>query len=119
MSGGDDEREAEVSRLWREHLAEPWPPRLNAAERAGVDLLMLDADIAGCVHSWLASGGRLDPPRQQTLRRCLGELDLVVTELLPEDVPRRWLRLHRMARLVADDDRPESASQYRPTGPVL
>ena len=108
-----------MSRLWREHLAEPWPPRLNAAERAGVDLLMLDADIAGCIRRWLASGGRLDTRRQRTLRRCLGELDLVLSELLPEDVPRLWLRLHHMARLVADDDRPKLASQRRPTEPVL
>lgn len=57
---GSDTPQALVTRLFRELRNERWPAHLNAAERAGIDLVMLDADIAGCVTTWLSNGGSLD-----------------------------------------------------------
>ncbi|SCF93947.1 hypothetical protein GA0115280_120052 [Streptomyces sp. Cmuel-A718b] len=48
-TSGKDELEAAVSHLWREHQQAPFPAGLRGAERADIDLVLLDADIAGCV----------------------------------------------------------------------
>lgn len=49
-----------VQRLWDEHCDAPFPARLGGQEIAGVEMVMLDADIAGCVQTWLANKGQLD-----------------------------------------------------------
>ena len=56
-----------VQRLWDEHRATPFPARLRGAEVAGVDMVMLDADIAGRVASWLGNDGRIDEERKAVL----------------------------------------------------
>ena len=45
--------EAEAWQLWDEHCRAPFPDRLRGMEIAGVDMVLLDADIAGCVTTWL------------------------------------------------------------------
>ncbi|CAH9418884.1 hypothetical protein SGL43_05936 [Streptomyces globisporus] len=97
-----DAPEAMVARLLQELLGLRWPARLNSAERAGVDLVMLDSDIAGCVTSWLSHGGSLDAWRLGILDRKLSELERVLPELGEADQPRRWRLWHEMALLITD-----------------
>ncbi|MCZ0986239.1 hypothetical protein O1M54_12300 [Streptomyces diastatochromogenes] len=52
-----------------------FPPRLRTADPAGVDVVLLDAGIAGCVSVWRKNGGRLDAGRQRTLLHCARELE--------------------------------------------
>jgi len=59
-----------VRELWEQHLTAPFPDGLRGSEAAGEDLALLDADIAGCVQTFLANGSRLDPERHAILRRC-------------------------------------------------
>ncbi|HSK15382.1 MAG TPA: hypothetical protein VK915_04360 [Gaiellaceae bacterium] len=60
---------------------------------------MLDADIAGCVQTWLSRKGRLDESRRAVLGSCLDDLDRVLPRL--EDAGEReyYERLRRLAQL--------------------
>ncbi|SDD10962.1 hypothetical protein SAMN05660690_3420 [Geodermatophilus telluris] len=66
--------------LWEEHRRSPFPTRLREADVDGVDLVTLDAGVAGCVRTVLA-GGRLGPDDTGLLRDAeaalggLGTLD--------------------------------------------
>ncbi|MGW6945368.1 hypothetical protein [Streptomyces xanthophaeus] len=76
-----DEPETAVARLFEEVRNETWPTRLNSADRAGIDLVMLDASIAGCVTTWLGNGGVLDARRLGILCRRICDLEQVLPEL--------------------------------------
>ncbi|MFD7097118.1 hypothetical protein [Streptomyces xanthophaeus] len=97
-----DEPETAVARLFEEVRNETWPTRLNSADRAGIDLVMLDASIAGCVTTWLGNGGVLDPRRLGILRRRICDLEQVLPELGEADNPRLWQLWYRIAQLVVD-----------------
>ena len=71
----------EIRRLWREHQNAPYPDGYRGVEVAGVELVMLDADIAGCVSTYLGNGGRLDLQRTAILGQCYRDVSLVVREL--------------------------------------
>lgn len=51
---------------------------------------MLDADIAGCVTTWLSHGGVLHARRLGILRRRIRALNQVLPELDEADNPRLW-----------------------------
>jgi hypothetical protein len=71
----------EGRRLWDEHRRAPFPSRLRGEEIEGIDMVMLDADIAGCVDAWLGSRGRLDEQRRRWLQSCLDDLGRVLAAL--------------------------------------
>jgi hypothetical protein len=89
-----------VQRLWDEHCAAPFPARLGGQEIAGVEMVMLDADIAGCVQTWLANKGQLDEHRKEILRSCLDEADRVLPLLQDEGERAYYERLRRLAQLA-------------------
>lgn len=91
-----------VSRLYREFMGLPFPPRLAGADRAGFDLVMLDSDTAGWIFTWIENGGELEARARSGLLRCISRLDRVIPVLSEADDPEYWHRLHEMARLVAD-----------------
>jgi hypothetical protein len=67
---------------WREHLEAPFPDALAGSEVAGVDLVLLDADAAGCISTYVAGRGeRLDDECRQVLGRCFAELERVTASL--------------------------------------
>jgi hypothetical protein len=70
----------EFRRLWREHLDAGYPDGYRDKDVAGVALILLDADIAGCVSASLG-GARLDPERATILERCYRDA-VVVTRVL-------------------------------------
>jgi len=65
----------DVADLWQAHRNRKFPPRLRDAEVGDVDVVLLDACIAGCVGTWLSNGGHLDLERSQTLATCLEDLE--------------------------------------------
>jgi hypothetical protein len=88
MSSDDEAR-----RLWDEHKSAPFPDRLRGMELEGVEMVMLDADIAGCIGTWLGRERQLNegPPRaarplderrRSVLQECLVDLDRVLPLLL-------------------------------------
>jgi hypothetical protein len=77
-----------------------FPGRLRGEEIEGVDMVMLDADIAGCVSTWLSQSGPLDHGRQRILRQCRDDLQRVMPLLdVPEEVA-YYDRLSAIAELV-------------------
>ena len=64
--------------LWDELTASAFPPRLRGREVGGVEMVLLDADVAGCVESWLGSPQPLGGQRRERLEQCRAELDHVL-----------------------------------------
>ncbi|MEU6465646.1 hypothetical protein [Streptomyces sp. NPDC046976] len=90
-----------LTRLWQAHMAAPFPPGLRGAERAGVDMVLLDASIAGCVSSWLDRDGSPDTRRLKIADRCVLDLDQVLPLLTEAEEIEYFRRLRRMAALVS------------------
>ncbi|MFG2641950.1 hypothetical protein ACGFYP_13405 [Streptomyces sp. NPDC048370] len=99
-----DESDSVVAHLWQEHMRAPFPAGLRGADRAGIDLVLLDADIAGCVSTWQSNGGSLDAERHRILHRRIADLDQILPLLGATEDPPYWQRLHQLARLVAEAD---------------
>ncbi|MFD8494929.1 hypothetical protein [Amycolatopsis sp. NPDC059657] len=73
---------------------------------AGFDMVMLDADPAGCVSVWLKRQGLLDDGRWNVLAECEQRLVRVIPEL---DAYGReyYQRLLDMTVLILDADCPQ------------
>ena len=68
----DDATHGRLWRLWDEHRSALFPPADRGRELAGVDLMLLDASIAGCASSALT--GPLDARRRECLESGIGQL---------------------------------------------
>ncbi|GGR81164.1 hypothetical protein GCM10010252_19610 [Streptomyces aureoverticillatus] len=99
---GESEYEAVVDRLWQEHLDAAFPAGLRGAELAGHDMVMLDADVAGCVSTWRDNGGSLDAWRHQVLHGRIAALEKVLPLLTDAQELRYFRRLRRLAALTAE-----------------
>lgn len=75
------DRTTVVSKLWRRHCKAAFPDRLRSVEIADIDMVMLDADVAGCICTWLDHGGSIDGRRRDVLAACERQLARVVPEL--------------------------------------
>ncbi|GAB2930254.1 hypothetical protein GCM10027280_17320 [Micromonospora polyrhachis] len=89
-----------VARLWDAHLRAAFPEHLRGVDLLGVDMVMLDADIAGCVSTRLGNRGSLDGRRQRTLTRCMADLDRVLPILTGQQERGYYGRLRTMAVAV-------------------
>ncbi len=59
-----------LEQLWQEHLSKPFPKGYGGKDFDGIDLVLLDGDIAGCVSTFLKNGGELDLLRTAILGLC-------------------------------------------------
>ncbi|MFC9238314.1 hypothetical protein ACFTZK_17920 [Streptomyces decoyicus] len=64
-------------------------------------MVVLDADTAGCVVTWLNNGGTLAQGRSRILHRCIENLDRVIPEITDSAGIQYYQRLRRLALLVA------------------
>ncbi|MER5895795.1 hypothetical protein [Streptomyces sp. NPDC001876] len=94
--------DAVVTHWWQEYVHAPFPAGLAGAERAGIDLVLLDADIAGCVSTWRSNDGSLDAERRKILHNRITDLEQVLPLLSATDNPPYWQLLHRLAQLVSE-----------------
>src|SRR5947209_20525345 len=90
----------DVADLWQAHRNRKFPPRLRDAEVGDVDVVLLDACIAGCVGTWLSNGGHLDLERSQTLATCLEDLEQVLAVLTDAEGVEYLQRLRELAAAV-------------------
>lgn len=94
------ERSVVIEQLRREHESVRFPQASRGREVAGYDLVLLDADTAGCVSTFIASG-ELDTRRLAILRLCYQGLGRAIAELDGEE--RIYFgRLENLAALVLD-----------------
>ncbi|MEU9370604.1 hypothetical protein AB0D71_39315 [Streptomyces avermitilis] len=101
---GEIERNAVAARLWQDHLDAEFPTRLRGAELEGIDMVMLDADIAGCVTTWRNNDGSLETKHLRILRHCITELDKVLPLLTQVEEFRYYERLYQLATLTSQSD---------------
>jgi hypothetical protein len=71
----------DLRRRWAAHLALPFPADLAGEELDGVDLVLLDADTAGYIQTFIGDLGWRDFEVRKSLKRCLCELDVILPGL--------------------------------------
>ncbi|MGD3108778.1 hypothetical protein [Streptomyces sp. YGL11-2] len=90
-----------LSQLWEEHVRAPFPPHLRGRDIEGEDMVMLDADIAGCVSSSVS--GPLDEKSRRTLLGCLAAVEKVLPSIGDEgSAVEYYERLREMAALAVE-----------------
>ncbi|MFI1566852.1 hypothetical protein ACH4ZX_28015 [Streptomyces sp. NPDC020490] len=97
MSGPHhDER---LSRLWEEHMRAPFPAGFRGVDFDGIDLILLDADVAGLVQWELEDG--LDDDGVAVLWTCITRLDTILPLIGEDYCTAYYARLRLMAGDVA------------------
>jgi len=91
----------EIQMLWQQHNAAALPDGCRGVGVEGTDLVMLDADTAGCVQTFLERSGQLDLYRVAILGLCYREL-AVALRVLEGDAQEYFGRLEKLARLVLE-----------------
>ncbi|MGW8364678.1 hypothetical protein ACWGK1_29455 [Streptomyces wedmorensis] len=89
-----------LSRLWEEHMRAPFPPRMRGREIEGEDMVLLDADIAGCILSSLS--GPLDERRRKILLVRLAAVEKVLPSIDDEGVTEHYEHLREMAAVAVE-----------------
>lgn len=92
LIGVTDDHAADVAALWQAHEQTPFPARRRSMDANGVEMVTLDADVAGCVAAWLRNHGRLDRRRRATLEARLGDLAHAKADFDSEEAV-HWQRL--------------------------
>ncbi len=103
-----NDRMSGVASLWEAHRNAAFPGRLRSVDIAGVEMVMLDADVAGCVSAWLNDGGNIDDRWWDVLAVRERHLERVVPELSGDEAA-YFQRLLDMTVLVLD-----SSGELRP-----
>ncbi|MEU0790678.1 hypothetical protein ABZ342_11470 [Amycolatopsis sp. NPDC005961] len=99
------DRRTAVTALFEAHRKAPFPSRWRGADVGGIDMVMLDANPAGCVSAWLEQQGLLDDRRWNVLAECEQRLIRVIPEL-DADGREYYRRLLDMTALVLDANHP-------------
>ena len=101
----------EIERLWTEHLAVDFPP-VHGDEVEGIDLILLDADIAGYITTFLDHGGRLAPARRASLE-TLARHARTAAQSLAGPARDYFTRLANVADLVVRTPNPGASAPPR------
>lgn len=88
----------QINSLWHEHYKLPFPEGLGGREVNGIDLVLLDSDIAGCVSTFIDRGD-LDTWRAAVLGLCYRDCSFVCS-VINNDAAEYFRRLESMAGLV-------------------
>jgi hypothetical protein len=90
--------ESLTEELWQEHLAAPFPKGLRGKDVNGIDFVLLDANIAGCVSTFVERG-KLNAYQITMLGLSYRDASFVLPILNEEGAAYFW-RLERLAELV-------------------
>ena len=93
---------SEILELWQEHSASSFPKGYGGKEINGIDLSLLDAEIAGCIHMYMHSGEKLEFQRIKMLRERLIDLNKILLLLNSEELM-YFNRLRELANLVLQE----------------
>ena len=89
---------AVIRELWQEYFNAPFPNWLRGKDINGIDFVMLDADIAGCVKTFIERD-TLNLSQVAMLGLCYRRVSYVLPALYEEGAIYFW-RLELMAELV-------------------
>ena len=109
-----DSPELLIGELWKEHLAAPFPDGFTGADVSGIDFVMLDANIAGCVDTYLESGN-LNLFQTAMLGLSYRDASFVVPVLNKEASAYFW-RLERLAELILKAVALKNEQQHQKNG---
>ncbi|MEW2079750.1 hypothetical protein ACH4FA_34170 [Streptomyces sp. NPDC017966] len=87
--------------LWQEHRDAEFPANLRGVEFEDIDMVLLDADTAGCAYTWINNGGTLDPQHRRILQICVEALERVIPQISDPSGHRYYQRLHQLALLIS------------------
>jgi hypothetical protein len=73
-------------------------------------MVLLDTSTAGCVSSWLSTGGRLDAWRRTAIASSLVELNTVLPLLVDPAHAAYYRRLRDLAQRICNE--PTTANEY-------
>ena len=93
---------AEIQELWQKHAAASFPKDYRDKRINGIDLSLLDAEIAGSIHMYLHTANGLDARRVLSLRERLIDLNNIVL-LLNNDELIYFNRLRELANLILQE----------------
>ncbi|MDO0909951.1 hypothetical protein QQM39_03465 [Streptomyces sp. DT2A-34] len=88
-----------LAHLWEEHMRAPFPAGFRGVDYDGVDLVLLDADVAGLVQRELDGG--LDEEGVAILWSCIAGLDKVLPLIDDEYCASYYRRLPAAAGVTA------------------
>lgn len=103
-----------IEELWKEHVATPFPKGFRAKDVDGIDFVMLDADIAGCIDTFLERGN-LNLFQTASLGLCYRHASYV-TSILNEEGAAYFWRLERLAELVLKAVALKNEKQHKESG---
>jgi len=89
-----------IEELWQEHIGEQFPSNYVGKEIEGIDLVLLDADIAGCVETYIKRQ-QLDFKDIAILGLCYRDCAVAVKGLNGVALD-YFLRLEKLAMLVLE-----------------
>jgi len=92
-----------LSRLWSEHQNDHFPAGCAGTDIEGVDLVLLDEYVAGCISTAAGSSDRLDGERLKILSDCRKNI-LKVNPKLPETAKSYFERLLQMTELALTEN---------------
>jgi hypothetical protein len=87
-----------IEELWKEHKLTAFPKDYRGKDLSGIDFVMLDAEVAGCVDTFLGRGN-LNLFQTAILGLCYRNLSYVIP-VLNEEGKAYYCRLERLAELV-------------------
>jgi hypothetical protein len=93
---------SEILELWRQHSSAVFPKYYSGKEINGIDLPLLDAEVAGCIHMYIHNETKLDFRRVRNLRERLIDLNTIVLLLDSEELI-YFNRLRELATLVLQE----------------
>ncbi|MFE2154448.1 hypothetical protein ACFXAO_30885 [Streptomyces lavendulae] len=88
-----------LPRLWEDHRRAPFPDGFRGVDFDGIDLVLLDADVAGLVQRELKGG--LDDRGITALWGCIADLDKIVPLINEEYCASYFTTLRTMAQVAA------------------
>jgi len=91
----------EILELWQQHSTATFPKGYGDKDVNGINLPLLEAEIAGPIRVYITSG-KLDPRRELLLRGRLIDLNTIVL-LLDNEALIYFSRLNKLANLMLDE----------------
>jgi len=91
----------EILELWKQHSSATFPKDYGGRKLNGIDLSLLDAEIAGCIHMYV-NHGTLEFRHLETLSNRLIDLNTIVLLLNREELV-YFNRLRTLADLILQE----------------